>query len=242
MVTTTTLDVQLLRVFTDPEGRHGNELGVVFDAAQLPNELGLRLTGLLGFSETVFVDDEERAAFRIFTPTSELRLAGHPTVGTAWLLGKRSGAVPETVRPRLASPVTAWAEDDLVCIRGSITDAHSWNFTQLAEAAQVDALPVTPEPGAEQSDPLAQRGHNQYWAWIDEEAGHVRARTFSTDMGIAEDEATGSAAIHLTYQLGRPLTIRQGRGSIIHTRPAAEDGWIVIGGAAVDDGFRTVTL
>src|SRR5438445_426474 len=112
------LDVQVLRVFTDSEGGHGNELGVVFDAAQLPSELGIRLTAHLGFSETVFVDDLERASFRIFTPTAELRLAGHPTVGAAWVLAERTGAVPQIVRPRLASPVPTWQSDDgLVWIR-----------------------------------------------------------------------------------------------------------------------------
>lgn len=242
MAAITTLDVQVLRVFTDPEGRYGNELGVVFDAAGLPGELGMRLADLLRFSETVFVDDEQLAAFRSFTPKAELKLAGHPTVGAAWVLGARAGTVPETLRPRLASPVTAWAEDGLVCIRGSVADAQPWDFVQLAEPAQVEALPVTPEPGTPPADPLALRGHHQYWAWIDEEAGHVRSRSFATDMGIPEDEATGSAAIHLTYRLGRPLTIKQGRGSIIHTRPSADDGWIVIGGGAVDDGFRTVML
>ena len=239
---TTTLDVQVLRVFSDAEGGHGNELGVVFDAAGLPSELGVRLTALLGFSETVFVDDEQRAAFRIFTPTAEVKLAGHPTVGTAWVLGQRSGAVPETVRPRLASPVPAWSADGLTWIRGSVADAQAWEFVQLADPAQVDALPLTPGPDVAPSDPLAQRGRHEFWAWIDEEAGAVRARTFCADFGIPEDEATGSGAIHLTHRLGRPLTIRQGRGSIISTRPAAEPGWMEIGGAVADDGFRTVTL
>ena len=232
---TTTLDGQVLRVFTDAEGGHGNELAVVFDAAELPGELGTRLTGLLGFSESVFVDDEPNAAFRIFTPTSELRLAGHPTVGTAWVLGQRAGAVPETVRPRLAGPVAAWSADGLTWIRGAVADAHTWHFVQLPDPGDVAALAVTPEP-------LEGRENHQYWAWIDEEAGLVRARTFSTDDGIPEDEATGSAAIHLTNLHGRPLTIRQGRGSVIRTRPAAEPGWIEIGGRVVDDGFRQVTL
>lgn len=239
---TTTLDVRILRVFTAADGGHGNELAVVFDAADLPGDLGTRLTALLGFSESVFVDDERNAAFRIFTPTAELKLAGHPTVGTAWVLGERAGAVPELVRPRLASPVPAWSADGLTWIRGSVADAQEWEFVQLPEPAQVDALPVDPGPHVAQADPLSQRGRHQFWAWVDENAGQVRSRSFVREFGIPEDEATGSAAIHLTHRLGRPLTIRQGRGSVIHTRPAAEPGWIEIGGAVVDDGFRTVTL
>ena len=50
------------------------------------------VAGDLGFAETVFVDDRERAEMRIFTPEVELPLAGHPLVGTAWLLRERGHA------------------------------------------------------------------------------------------------------------------------------------------------------
>ena len=56
------------------------------------------------------------------------------------------------------------------------------------------------------------------WAWIDETAGTVRARCFVPAEGIAEDEATGSAALTLSGRLGRSLEVRQGVGSLIHTR------------------------
>jgi len=220
---------------------------VVFDAADLPAELGIRLAGHLGFSETVFIDEEKRAAFRIFTPASELRLAGHPTVGTAWVLGERAGAVPQVVRPRLASEVPAWRENtdegegegesDRVWIRGAVADAQPWEYVQLDDPAEIDAL--VPQTGP---DPVPQRQHHQFWAWIDEQRGIVRARTFCTDVGVPEDEATGSAAIHLAHGLARPITIRQGRGSIIEARPAATAGWIEIGGRVVSDGFRAVSL
>lgn len=257
---TATLEVQVLRVFTDPGGGYGNELGVVYDAAGLPSELGIRLTAHLGFSETVFVDDEPRAVFRIFTPATELRLAGHPTVGTAWVLGERAGGkVPAVVRPRLATEVAAWREDvdgaargveggdgegegmkgeggergSVVWIRGAVADAPPWEFVQLGDPAQVDALsPDAPE----------QRGHHQFWAWIDESAGLVRARTFCANVGVPEDEATGSAAIRLTDKLKRPITIRQGLGSVLYARPAAEPGFAQVGGHVASDGFRSVTL
>jgi predicted PhzF superfamily epimerase YddE/YHI9 len=235
---TTTLEIQVLRVFTDRGGEYGNELGVVYDAADLPGELGIRLAGHLGFSETVFVDDEPRAGFRIFTPAAELKLAGHPTVGTAWVLGERAGGkVPAVVRPRLAEPVTAWREDGVdggvVWIRGAVADAPAWEFVRLDEPAQIDALrPDAPE----------QRGRHQFWAWIDEPAGRIRARTFCANIGVPEDEATGSAAIRLADKLQRPITVQQGRGSVLYARPAAEPGWAQVGGRVVSDGFRSVTL
>lgn len=232
---TTTLEVQILRVFTDQRGDHGNELGVVYDAAGLPGDLGIELTAHLGFSETVFVDDEPRAVFRIFTPAAELKLAGHPTVGTAWVLGERAGGnVPAVVRPRLAAQVAAWRENDaVVWIRGAVADAPAWEFVQLDAPALIDELsPHAPE----------QRGRHQFWAWSDESSGLIRARTFCASIGVPEDEATGSAAIRLADRLRRPITVHQGRGSVLHARPAAEAGWAEVGGRVVSDGFRSVTL
>ena len=58
------------------------------------------------------------------------------------------------------------------------------------------------------------------WAWIDEAAGTIRARSFVPAAGIAEDEATGSAALALCARLGRPIAIHQGHGSVLR-QPAA---------------------
>jgi predicted PhzF superfamily epimerase YddE/YHI9 len=57
------------------------------------------------------------------------------------------------------------------------------------------------------------------WAWEDEEAGRVRATVFPVQFGIEEDEATGTHAVRLAARLGRRLTIRQGKGSLILAEP-----------------------
>ena len=75
---------------------------------------------------------------------------------------------------------------------------------------------------------MGEPGH-YVWAWEDESEGRVRARFFPTDLGIAEDEATGAAAVLLGAALRRDLTIRQGVGSEIHVR-ARDDGSIDVGG------------
>ena len=79
--------------------------------------------------------------------------------------------------------------------------------------------------------PGAQSVNTYAWAWIDEAAGTIRARSFVPLAGIAEDEATGSAAIGLCARLGRPLAIHQGHGSVLLCRPLA-GGMIEVGGAA----------
>ena len=67
------------------------------------------------------------------------------------------------------------------------------------------------------------------WAGSTSPAGELRSRCFPTDFGIAEDEATGLAAVMLGGRLKRPLTIRQGVGSEILVRPQP-DGMVEIGG------------
>lgn len=83
-----------LDVFTEKRFA-GNPLAVVLEPDGLHTAAMQRLAREFNLSETVFVFPPENAAhrakLRIFTPASELPFAGHPTVGTAVLLGKLDG-------------------------------------------------------------------------------------------------------------------------------------------------------
>lgn len=213
----TTLDV--LRVFVGPDGRGGNPLGVFRDGASIAAERRQAVAAELGFSETVFVDacDAATATMRIFTPAAELPFAGHPTVGTAWLLAE-SGMPDATLRVP-AGDVVTWRDAGRTWIRARPAWVHEFTIVRLSDAAEVEAL-AGPPPGQT----------NLYvWAWEDEAAGRLRARYFPLTFGIAEDEATGAAAVAMGGRLGRALTIRQGVGSEILVRPGP-DGTVEIGG------------
>ncbi|MCS0605254.1 PhzF family phenazine biosynthesis protein [Streptomyces sp. LP11] len=219
-------DYDVLRVFCGPDGGYGNELGVVREGSVLPEPAGRqRLAAELGFSETVFVDDPERGVIDIYTPAARLPFAGHPCVGTAWLLD-----VPELVTP--AGVVGTRLDGEFTWIEARAQWAPPRTLRQYASAAEVDALKVPP-PG-ERSEmgvpPDEVWGRLYAWAWQDEAAGRVRARAFpGRGDGIDEDEATGAAALLLTDLLGRALNITQGRGSQLLTAPQPH-GWIEIGG------------
>ena len=73
-------------------------MGVVLEGAEVPEWDRQAVAADLGFSETVFVDDPERGELRIFTPGTELPFAGHPLVGTAWLLAQEGWGV-SVLRP-----------------------------------------------------------------------------------------------------------------------------------------------
>jgi trans-2,3-dihydro-3-hydroxyanthranilate isomerase len=68
----------------------GNQLAVFTDARGLDTDAMQALTLELGFSETVFVLPPEQggtARIRIFNPKEEMPFAGHPILGTAFVLG-----------------------------------------------------------------------------------------------------------------------------------------------------------
>ena len=81
--------VRVVDVFTE-KALAGNQLAVVLDGRDLPAELMQRIAREMNFSETTFIfppDNPSHAArVRIFTPQQELPFAGHPTIGTAWVL------------------------------------------------------------------------------------------------------------------------------------------------------------
>jgi predicted PhzF superfamily epimerase YddE/YHI9 len=209
--------LDVLRVFVGPDGRGGNSLGVFIDPASLDDADPQRIAADLGFSETVFVDDRVTARLRIFTPSTELPLAGHPLVGTSWLL-HREGPAPTVLRPP-AGDVPTWQEAGLTWIRARPQDAPDFDFAELESAAAIDALEASPDGG----------GKTVAWAWVDEAAGTMRARAFLPDLGVPEDEATGSAALRLCAAAGRPVEVRQGAASVIYARPDT-DATVTVGG------------
>src|SRR5439155_23883772 len=90
---------------------------------------------------------------------------------------------------------------------------------QLATVEEVEG-----HPGQAMGEPWL-----YVWAWEDEAAGRVRSRSFPTNFGILEDEASGAASVVIGDRLRRPLVIRQGVGSEIMVSPRT-DGWVEVGG------------
>ena len=215
-------ELHVLRVFCGEGGGGGNPLGVFLDGDEIRAEYRQRVAADLGFSETVFVDHAERGEVRIFTPATELPFAGHPVVGAAWLLARERGAVASLRPPAGEAPVRT--DGELTFAAGRPEWMPEFEFVEVRSAAEVEALGGPPE------------GHDAVgvWAWVDEGAGKIRERVFAARYGIAEDEATGSAAVQLCARLGRELENRQGRGSVIRVRPL-DDGSVELGGHCVVD-------
>ncbi len=83
------MDLYLVDVFA--EARYaGNQLAVIRGGADLPTETTQQIAQEMNYSETTFIlsDQSEVGGYpvRIFTPTEELSFAGHPTLGTAFII------------------------------------------------------------------------------------------------------------------------------------------------------------
>lgn len=229
------IDVAVVRVFTDPDGNFGNPLGVV-DASQVEPSDRQRLASRLGHSETIFIDlpapGSTTAHARIYTARTELPFAAHPTVGASWWLRENGWPIKTLQVPTGIVQVSHGVGAQGDCT--GITARSEW-APELAvhEFDSPDGILA-----ADPADFPADTAH-YLWAWIDREAGSLRARMLAANLGVPEDEATGSAAMRITDYLSRDLRITQGRGSVIETTWNAE-GWVGVAGRVANDGVRQV--
>jgi trans-2,3-dihydro-3-hydroxyanthranilate isomerase len=215
-------------VFTD-EPLTGNQLAVFTDARELSEEQLQPLAKEMAFSETVYVlpaEADGHARIRIFTPTSELPFAGHPVLGSAFVLGAPlqlgeirletgSGVVPvvleregaRIVFGRMSQPVPEWElfqqseeVEKLLGIHSELpVELYNLGPTHayFALGSEEEVAALEPDFGA-----LARLTD----ACISCFAGSGmswKTRMFAPSSGVAEDPATGSAAGPLAIHLAR---------------------------------------
>lgn len=84
-----TLPFYIIDVFAENKYA-GNQLAVFLEAGNLSSEEMQRIAKEINFAESTFITkldfENNRAEIRIFTPASEMKFAGHPIIGTSWVL------------------------------------------------------------------------------------------------------------------------------------------------------------
>lgn len=135
--------LHVLRVFCAEDGSGGNHLGVFLDGGAVEERARQAVAAQLGFAETVFVENRERGELRIFTPVTELPLAGHPLVGTAWLL-REEGLEVAALRPP-AGEVGVRFEREMAFVSAEADWAPKFDFLELDSPDDVDALAGQPD-------------------------------------------------------------------------------------------------
>ena len=217
-------------VFTDTP-LEGNQLAVFTDARDL-DELTMQALALeLGLSETVFVLPAREGGtvrIRIFTPRNEIPFAGHPCLGTAFVLGAPlqlgtialetgSGIVPvelerdpsgRIVFGRMTQPLPTVAPyeraDELMAALGVESSQLPVEVYDNGVRHAYVVLPSKEDVAGLRPDLSALAEVDLVGANACAGAGTSwKLRMFAPGFGVAEDPATGSAAGPLACHLGR---------------------------------------
>jgi len=224
-------------VFTDSP-LEGNQLAVFTDARDLPEETLQPLAREMNYSETVFVYPAENgghARMRIFTPAVEIPFAGHPTLGTAFVLGgplqlgeilleTGSGVVPVLLEREGARIVFGWMSQPLPSVEpfddaGSLLAAVGVDRSELPVELYDNGmrnvyvcLPSTDDVAALRPDMsrLAEFGKVLGINCFAGSGSAWKTRMFAPGGGVSEDPATGSAAGPLAVHLVRHGRVRPG--------------------------------
>jgi len=280
----TELPYHVVDVFTD-RSYAGNPLAVVLDADGLTDAQMQSIAREFNLSETTFVlpptSDEATYRARIFTPSVELPFAGHPSVGTAWLLKSigrfGSGTVVQECGAGLLPIVVSDGGAELTGGPVSLSEElASDEFVAAVGLTQEDLVGAPPrwcgcgidfgyvqvhDESVTRARPdmtrLMELGHAGVCVFS---FGGPRAhsRVFAGGAGVAEDPATGSAALglgvflvasgQLTGEGESSFTIAQGlemgRPSLLSVNVRAEGGRVVdakVSGGVVPVATGTIT-
>jgi trans-2,3-dihydro-3-hydroxyanthranilate isomerase len=217
-------------VFTDT-ALAGNQLAVFTDGRDLETDLMQRLAREMNFSETVFVlaaESDGHARIRIFTPAAEIPFAGHPTLGTAFVLAAPlqlieirletgNGTVPVSLEREGARIVFGWMSQPLPSVEPyagerELLDALGVERSELPVevydnglrhiyvtlASEEEVAALRPDMG-KLADLPAVMGIN----CIAGSGRRWKTRMFAPAGGVPEDPATGSAAGPLALHVAR---------------------------------------
>ena len=220
-------------VFTDVP-LQGNQVAVFTDATGLTDETMQRAAREMNLSETVFVfrteDPNAHLRVRIFTPSTELPFAGHPVLGTAFVVGRAMGSNIVRLETGLGIvPVTLERAGN-----GSLIYGEMEQFVPAVEPFEpvdelVAALGAAPDRGALPIEGYRNGPLHVYVEFPSEDAVAAlrpdigalerlgaygincfagsgerwKTRMFGPALGVAEDPATGSAAGPLAVHLAR---------------------------------------
>jgi len=235
-------------VFTD-RPLAGNQLAVFTDARGLEADLMQALACEMGFAESTFVLPAAaggHARIRIFTPKIEMPFAGHPTLGTAFVVGEATqlrevvletgaGLVPVRLEREGARVVFGWMtqptprtvpvahEEELRAALGVDrselpVECYDNGMTHVYVTLPSRDAVAALRPDLGRLAAVAAGGVNAFAG----EGDSWKTRMFAPSAGVAEDAATGSAAGPLAWHL-----VRHGRvpaGQTIRIEQGAEIG------------------
>lgn len=260
------LAYRIVDVFSD-QPLAGNALCVVIDAC--PEALQPAIAREVNLSETTFpvVTGDHAYEMRIFTPDDELPFAGHPSLGTAWVLGpgrwtQTTSGGTVTVEADAGGAVMEVPDPPMVEIDGAGPSAALGlpgpEPAFLADATGMRHVVVlTDTPISSLRPDMAvvaaaarQAGGRSLCVTRPIDDATLQARVFLPGSGIPEDPGTGSAAGPIAllarprWGMGADVTILQGAemGRPCRLEVHAEPGAVRVGGRVVQSAAGRFTL
>jgi trans-2,3-dihydro-3-hydroxyanthranilate isomerase len=225
------LGYRILNVFTDGDNPFsGNPLCVFEDATGLSDKEMQDLARQLNLSETTFItpgDQDVSAHVRIFTPNFEMPFAGHPTLGTAYVVRELFGGGEAIVLRMPAGDIAVRADGNTWTLRANppttrevAVSAENLARTVGLSPSSIAAKPLWVNVGVEQlivplrsaddvravqADPRLLRefgtgaeGEALMYIWAPTGPESIESRFFFIQNNAAiEDPATGSACANL---------------------------------------------
>jgi trans-2,3-dihydro-3-hydroxyanthranilate isomerase len=226
-------------VFTDVP-LAGNQLAVFTDAREIAEERLQPLAREMNLSETVFVypaEGDGHARMRIFTPTTEVPFAGHPTLGTAFVLAgplqlgeirleTQVGVIPIRLEREGARITFGWmtqpvptiapyAEEEALLQAVGVEESllpvevydNGLQHVYVTLGSEAQVAALRPDVGALARLPGV-LGVNCFAG----SGTRWKTRMFAPGGGVPEDPATGSAAGPLACHLVRHGRVESGAG------------------------------
>ena len=201
----------------------GNQLATVVDSNGLTTEEMQQIARAFNFAETTFVMGGDPVAgfdVRIFTPMSELPFAGHPTLGTSYVIRNLllDGQLEHITLNLGVGPIeVTFAADGVLWMKqnppvfGDQLPADEVAGRLGLTASQIDStfpcqlvstglefllVPLESYDALRQAAPMGNEvtnGHFLFCRGAYDEGQQIQARMFAGGLGVPEDPATGSA-------------------------------------------------
>jgi trans-2,3-dihydro-3-hydroxyanthranilate isomerase len=222
------LEYLVVDVFTT-RALEGNQLGVFLDGRSLGEVTMRRIARELNFAETVFLlpsEPDSDVRVRIFTPRRELPFAGHPVLGTAFVVGTALGSDSVVLQTGAGPvPISLQREDGRIVFGRMQQPIPTWEpFENTAELLAAVGVPASELPVE-----IYRNGPEHVYVALPTEQAVVslapdmarltdlgvaancfagsgrswKTRMFYPATGVPEDPATGSAAGPLSAHLAR---------------------------------------
>lgn len=201
----------------------GNPLATLLDAGDIPIEEMQQIARAFNFSESTFIvggDAESGFDVRIFTPTAEIPFAGHPTLGTSYVIRDRlmdASAATLTLNLGVGKIPVTFADDGVIWMRQNapvfgetvsrdrVATELGLDMSDVSEGAPCKfvstgleflIVPLTSMAALKSARARGGAFDHGLLAFCTEGYSpeqQLSARMFASHFGVIEDPATGSA-------------------------------------------------